>query len=304
MTLVIGVDAGASHTEALLWTDLTPVARHTGGPGAISPGAVEEAARAIASLVKDLAHHAAGNRPIDALVVGAAGAGRETHRAGLEAALKVAGVAHRIAVTTDGHIALQSAFGDEPGILLTAGTGSFGLARDPQGVLRRTGGHGWQFGDEGSGYALAAGGVAAAARAADLRGPVTMLTETLPQASGTGGVGGLLEWARQAEVAALASLATAVLQTALAGDAVARSLVAAAGRDLAAHVHALLTYFPPGKGAAVAFSGGLLVDDSAVRQALLAALEPDSDRLLITPAKVDPAAGAVALARRLVSGGR
>ena len=299
MTLVVGVDAGASHTEALLAADRTPVARRTGGPGVLVPGHADKAANLIAELVAGLVRHAGSGQPLDALVVGAAGAGRESNRVALEEALRAARVALCVQVTTDGHIAVQSAFGDHPGIVLSAGTGSIGLGRDPAGVMRRAGGHGWRFGDEGSGYALARAGLGAAARAADGRGPSTELAERLPRAAGCTAVTGLLEWARDADVPAIAGLATAVLEASGAGDAVANGLVTAAARDLAAHVHALLSYFPSGQGAPVAFSGSLLSAPSPMRRAVLAALEPDSHRIVVTDVAVDPPAGAVALAARL-----
>ncbi|OGU02847.1 MAG: hypothetical protein A2W29_07825 [Gemmatimonadetes bacterium RBG_16_66_8] len=299
MTLVIGVDAGASHTEALLAVDLTPVARQSGGPGAVSGDAVEQPTRVIVTLVRSLAQHAGGSRSIDALVVGAAGTGTEASRSALAAALDAARIAARVLVTTDGHIALQSAFGNEPGIVLSAGTGSIGLARDPAGNIRRTGGHGWRFGDEGSGYALARSGLSAAAKASDGRGPPTALSEMLGRAPRCADVAATLEWARAADVQQIAALATAVLDAADRGDAVASGLVKAAATDLAAHVHALLAWFPKGRGAPIALSGSLLAEGSPVRRAIVAALEPDSGRILLTNARVDPAAGAVALAQGL-----
>ncbi|HXV86989.1 MAG TPA: BadF/BadG/BcrA/BcrD ATPase family protein [Gemmatimonadales bacterium] len=301
MTVVVGVDAGGSHAEALLAVDGTPVARQLGAPGAILPGGVGQAARVIGAVVAGLMERAAPGQVIEALVVGAAGAGREAHRSGLEAALRTSGMARRVSVITDGEVALQSAFGEEPGIVLTAGTGSLALARTPNGELRRAGGHGWRVGDEGSGYALARAGVAAAARAVDGRGPATSLTASLPRAAGAADVPALLEWARTVDVPGLSALATTVLESAASGDLVARALVGAASQELAAHIHALLAFFPAGHGAAVALAGSLLAEGSGLRTALLGALEPDSGRLLLANVKVDPALGAVELAWKLLT---
>src|SRR4030042_1026984 len=90
----------------------------------------------------------------DVLVVGAAGAGREEERLALEAALEALRIAPRVHVTTDGAIALQSAFGDTAGIVLIAGTGSIAWARLPGGETARVGGLGAVLGDPGSGYDL------------------------------------------------------------------------------------------------------------------------------------------------------
>lgn len=300
MTLLAGVDAGASHTTlALADGALALLARRSAGPGALGPGRTAP----VAALITDLLHaalaEAGRTEPVAALVVGAAGAGREANRHGLETALQAQSAARRVHVTTDGHIALQSVFGDEPGILLSAGTGSIALARTPDGAIRRVGGHGWRFGDEGSGYALARAGLNAAARAADGRAPGTLLQDMLPRHARLPDIWQTIEWAREADVAAIAALATTVLEAADHGDAVARAIAQAAAKDLAAHVHALLAHFPPGRGAPVALSGGLLAEQSSMRRALLGALEPDAGRLLLTSAEVDPPMGAVALAAKL-----
>src|SRR5438552_1266044 len=102
--------------------------------------------------------------------VGAAGGGREQEQVELAAALTAPGVARRVRVRADGEIALSTAFGGGPGILVNAGTGSVAYARDPSGVLRRAGGYGWQLGDEGGGYWLGRRALGVAARAQDGRG--------------------------------------------------------------------------------------------------------------------------------------
>jgi N-acetylglucosamine kinase-like BadF-type ATPase len=301
MTLLAGVDAGASHTTFILADGaLAPLARHSGGPGALKPNQIDLVATLIADLGRAALNDARQQGPVDALVVGAAGAGRDASRVALETALSSTGIARRIQVTTDGHIALESAFGNDPGIVLSAGTGSIGLARTPDGAFRRTGGHGWQVGDEGSGYAVARAALGAAARAVDGRGPSTVLVESLPARVDRPDLPATLEWARTADVAAVAGLASAVLEASEHGDAVARGIVAAAAKDLAAHVHALLAHFPAGRGAPVALSGGLLVESPLMRRALLGALEPDSGRIVVTSVGVDPASGAVALAGKLL----
>jgi glucosamine kinase len=302
VTLLAGVDAGASHTTLVLADGaLRTLARRSAGAGALRPNRTEPVAALIADLVRAALEETHRTGPVEALVVGAAGAGREADRAGLETALRALGVARRVRVTTDGHIALQSVFGDEPGILLAAGTGSIALGRTPDGAIRRTGGHGWRFGDEGSGYALARAGLSAAARAADGRAPNTLLLDLLPRRANLPDIGQTLEWAREADVAAIAALAVGVLEAADHGDAVARGIVQSAAKDLAAHVRALLAHFPAGRGAPVALIGGLLAEASSMRHALLSAMASDSGRILITSATADPPTGAAALAAKLIS---
>src|SRR2546427_7012138 len=91
-------------------------------------------------------------------------AGRAQEQAELEAALIDAGVARQVRVLADGEVALATAFGTGPGILVNAGTGSIAYARDPAGELHRAGGDGWQLGDEGGGYWLGGGAPGRAGR--------------------------------------------------------------------------------------------------------------------------------------------
>ena len=82
-------------------------------------------------------------------MVGAAGAGRPEERDELRSALRSEDLADQIHITGDIEIALAAAFGNDPGIVVTSGTGSVAVARDSFGRLHRAGGYGWQMGDEG-----------------------------------------------------------------------------------------------------------------------------------------------------------
>ena len=297
--ILVGVDAGASHSTAFVSDGaLKLLARASGAPGAIRPGAVRETAGAVLDTVRR-ALADAGAKRATILVVGAAGAGREPERADLERALLATGVADRVHVTTDIEIALVAAFGEGPGILLLAGTGSGACARLPGGPIRRTGGHGWQFGDEGSGYALARAALAAVSRASDGRGPRTALTEVLEKAAGLGTADALLQWARGASRTAVAELASKVQQGALDGDALAQQLVEDAARDLTAHLAPLRSHFPTGSPVPVALAGGLVGAGMPVRQAVLRGLQRDPGYSLLDEL-VEPPRGALRLGQRLL----
>lgn len=301
MSILVGVDAGASGSTAFVADEtLHLLGRASGDTGAVQPGAVHEASGAILDTVRR-ALNQAGAKRARALVVGAAGAGREPERGDLERALTAAGVADAVRVTTDIEIALVAGLGREPGILLLAGTGSGACARLPSGELRRTGGHGWQFGDEGSGYWLARAGLSAAAQASDGRSPPTALTAALAQAAGVEGEEALLQWARSASRGAIADLARVVQEAAARGDDVACLLVDQAAEALAAHVRALRPHFPGATPVAVAFAGGLLRPDSPVRTATARLLEGDLPPITILAALVEPPRGALQLALKLVT---
>lgn len=304
MTLLVGVDAGASHTEAVVADGALHVrGRSRGAPGAVRAGRAAAAAEAISAAVRKAIAQAGLTAAPDAVVVGAAGAGRDETRAELTKALAQAlGTPPAMLVTTDAAIALEAAFGEGPGIVLLAGSGSIAYARDAGGGAWRAGGLGRDMGDEGSGYALARAALSAVGRAVDGRGPPTELTDRLMHATGTDAAPALVAWAQQASAHDVAALARPVCEAAVAGDGVARGLVEQAGRDLALHVAALVGRFPPDQTVRVALAGGLMRPGSPVREVLTELLAPDAPRVQLSEEEVDPPLGALRMAARLAGG--
>ncbi len=299
MTILAGVDAGASHTEALIGTtSLAELARVRGAPGNLRAGEVRDAAQAIATTVAKAAQEANVGDPIEVLVVGAAGTRLETDRQALQSALLDLNPAKEVLVTSDALVALESAFPEKPGILLIAGTGSIAHARDASGNLWRVGGFGWRFGDEGSGYALGRAAMAAAIMGHERRGPATQLTEKLLDATDLSGAEQIPAWAQGAAVPTIAKLATTVCDVADTGDQVACELVADASRALADHVTALLTHFPEGAEVSVVLGGGLIGSDTAVRQCTLTELATRAPQARVFAAEIAPAAGALRMAAK------
>ena len=298
--VVAGIDAGGSHTTVVLAdSSLTVRARATGPASAVSADTVHRSAGAIrATLARALRDAAVSVRPA-ALVAGVAGAGRAPERSALAAALQES--ADIVEVTTDGAIALESAFGTGPGIVVIAGTGSIAYARNTAGSVWRVGGLGWQLGDEGSGYAVGRAALSAVGKALDGRGRSTALTEPVLAAAGCGSADELLRWAAAASPAQVAVLATAVCETAAGGDAVARKIVGEAASELAGHVRSLRARFSATAGVPVAVAGGLLQGSPLIREAFAGKLRALGGVTLVD-VEVDPAVGAVRVAARLLGG--
>jgi N-acetylglucosamine kinase-like BadF-type ATPase len=298
--VLIGVDAGASHTTAAVANEHgTVLVRADGAPGAMRPGEAAAVAARILATCRDALRKAEREVRGDVLVVGAAGVAREEERLALQAALEVTGLAPRVAVTVDGAIALQSAFGDSPGISLLAGTGSVAWARLPGGETTRSGGLGAVIGDQGSGYDLARAALRAAGLAIEGRGRRTVLATRLLARLRLPGLAELVRWATTADVASVAALAPEVLASAQEGDAVAGALVDAGADELAAHVRALAARFPPGAEVGVALGGSLLARNDDYRRRVVARIVADVPAAVLRPEPVDPVLGAVQLARAL-----
>jgi N-acetylglucosamine kinase-like BadF-type ATPase len=300
MTVLAGVDAGGSHTEAAVSRDGgPPMGRTHGGPGNIG-GSDPDAA--IGAILDTLNHamRAAEVTEADALVIGCAGAGSVEARGELERAVVAREMATRVRIVTDAEIALESAFGSSPGILLSAGTGSIAYARDAAGQVLRTGGHGWRFGDEGSAYAIGRDAIGAALRAGDGRGATTTLTGRISAAIQRTHGEPLALWVRVATTHDVARLAWVVADAASDHDAVAEQILEEAARDLAQHVAALCHHFPGDVPVDVALNGGLLHPDSPFRLRVEAAIGRVAGQVRVRPGTVDPVDGALRLAGDLL----
>lgn len=295
--ILIGADVGGTKTAVAVARDETIVARADGPGAALRPGRALQSAATIAEVVRrGLA--AIGQVRGDVLVVGAAGAGRRPEREELTRALRSEAIADQVLVTTDIEIALVAAFGEGPGIVVSAGTGSVAVGRDRTGALHRISGYGWQMGDEGSGYAIGRAALGAVSRARDGRSPATPLQQRILAATRSTDFDELVRWAATASPAEVAALAPAVLEVAATGDVVARGITDYAARELSQLAVCLLPLLQTeGNSIPVALTGGLLEVDSALRRLVLQKLT-DQEGLTLLDRPVDSALGALAMARK------
>lgn len=289
--ILVGVDVGGSKSVAAVWREDTELTREAGAGAAVRPGRALMSAATIATLARKALTEASLLRA-DVLVVGAAGVGREPERGDLARALRSEDVADRVVVTTDLELALAAAFPEGGGIVLAAGTGSVAVARRVDGAVERSGGHGWQMGDEGSGYAIGREVLLAVGRARDGRGPDTALTALAQGVTRADDFPALVRWAAVAGVAEIAALAPAALEAAASGDEVAHDIVARAGRSLADLAISLAGRTGMTE---VALAGGL-TGSAVLRASIHDALT--ARQLLLRDGVVDALAGAPVLAAR------
>jgi N-acetylglucosamine kinase-like BadF-type ATPase len=301
--ILLGIDSGGSHTAVVVGDARGRVLSRAEGPGsAMRPGGGDRSAAVILDVARRAATQANVSLPTSVALVGAAGAGRVPEQRELAAALAAAGVAERVEVRGDIEIGLAAAFGNASGVLINAGTGSIAYARTPDGGLHRAGGHGWQLGDEGSGYWLGRRALAAAARAHDGLEESSTLAERLLVALGLRGFDDLVRWAATATPAQVAALAPHVLNAAREGETVAQRIVADAAVELAALVRALAKQFPPSEPIKIATAGGLLRPGSPLLMALRTNLADDKTRIRLSESgsAVDAPVGALRLAIELL----
>src|SRR3989449_8368721 len=105
--LLLGVDAGGSHTAVAIGDARGRVLARAEGPGsAMRPGGAERSAAVILDVARRAAAQAKVSLPATVALVGAAGAGRAPEQQALAAAISAAGVAERVDVRGDIEIAL------------------------------------------------------------------------------------------------------------------------------------------------------------------------------------------------------
>jgi N-acetylglucosamine kinase-like BadF-type ATPase len=297
MTLLLGVDGGGTKTRAVLCRDDVVVGEGE-GPSS-NPLAVGEAAalEAIGQAIGRAAASANGAE-IAAVCIGLAGVDREYERARIEHHVQNARFAPRAAVVHDSELVLAAGTPDGIGIGLVCGTGSLAFGRAPDGRRARAGGWGPIVDDEGSGYAIGAALLRAAARSEDGRRPAPAVAAAVREAFGASTFIDVVASIHRPDAvrADVARLAPIAFRLALAGDAAARAIIDAAA-DVAAGLIRAVEATLGAKGLPVALAGGLCVREASYRESICARLGIAKDLVAVV---ADPALGAVALARALV----
>jgi glucosamine kinase len=304
-TIVIGVDGGGSKTRVLVADEQGAILGSADGPAsAIRPGDEARSAQIIAGVVQaalavvDIPGHV-----VRVLCAGVAGAGRAAPRDALASALDAHSLAEEVIVQPDAAVALEDAFGDGPGILLVAGTGSIAYGRGPAGAESRCGGWGPVCGDEGSGAWLGRRALSVVTAAIDGREPETALVGAVLTAVETEDPADLIAWAAAATPAQLASLAPVVVTVADQGDLRANTLLALACEELALHVRTLsrLLFHDERSAIPVALGGGLLAPGALLRKRVEQRLKSAVPGAAIRVEEVRPERGAVRAALRALS---
>lgn len=294
--ITMGVDAGGTSSTAVLYNGSEVHAMVQGGPGNMKRIGYDGVVALVASLFEQL-QAIAPTQPIERIGIGLAGAGKPEEQTKLRSLL-MARFSLPCTVATDAAIALHGAFDGAAGMLLIAGTGSIAYGRNRLSKQpERVGGWGWQVGDEGSGSWLGREAVRCALLAEDGRGDETALSPTICAALSIATITDCIpliystEWSAQR----YGEIAPLVLETAK-EDYVARRLVRLAASHLAKHL-VVLQQKLGGEAQVrdVVFSGGLIANDTLLRQELLTELD-HIGTFSLTTAVYSPAVGAARMA--------
>lgn len=292
--LFVGVDAGGTKTAALAVAGDRSC--RLAGPAAQALRDGPEAAAAVVSALLSDARRQLDGAPLAGVAVGLAGAGRDTVREAVGAALAPALDGAPLAVTHDADIAYHAAWGDGSGALLLVGTGSLVYARTDAGETVRAGGWGTVLGDDGSGAALGRAALRALLAALD-GGPPSALPEIAAERFGIHSADDALA-AVYTERRPLGSFCPLLIAAVEAGDWTAEAALHAEVNGLAKQAGWLATRAGDGIRQRLAYAGGLS-GEPAYRTALDAALERHLPGWAVSRCEAEPVEGALAMARAL-----
>jgi glucosamine kinase len=299
----LAIDGGGTKTRCVLADEKKILASAmTGGCSIIRQGE-PQAREALHSAIRQ-ACGAAGMSlgQISAVCAGVTGTART------EIAVKIRkiiielvdGPSVKIQVIPDTEIALDAGFGDGPGVIVIAGTGSIALGRDAQGRAVRAGGWGFAVSDEGSGYWIGRRAVSEALHAHD-EDRVTALTSQILQAWSAAGLDEMVQIANATPPPEFARLFAVVVRAGDDGDRAARAILTDSGKKLAELPCKVLkklcstTVSPP----PVALTGSVFRQSALVRETFQHELRKSFPSIEIREPLVDPIEGALAHARKL-----
>ena len=293
---VLGIDAGGTQTRALVADETGLALAGSRGGGANlrthGEGGVEEVLRDV--IGRALAE--AQVRP-EAAALGIAGADRPEDQTVLAAILRRLGFERHVVVTHDAHIALVAGSPARVGVALLCGTGSIAWGRNAKGATARSGGWGWQIGDEGSGFWIGERAIRRALHAADGRGPATKLERALSEHFGIERLEQILDVVYGAEFPRhdVARFAVRVAEAALSGDAVAGEVLSDAAGELRSAAESVVGRLRLEDGAYdVVLSGGTFRAIPSLAEAVGKSLASAKARVRFL--EEEPVAGAVRLA--------
>ncbi|HEY6253518.1 MAG TPA: BadF/BadG/BcrA/BcrD ATPase family protein [Candidatus Angelobacter sp.] len=296
MSLFLGIDAGGTKTESAVSNGAELLGQATCASSKVSRVGEEEARRNLHQAILRACEAArVSPQAIDRVCIGMSGASPAGAMAWAERTIHEL-VPGQLKVMGDHIIAHQAAFGNLPGVLVIAGTGSIAYGRNERGETARAGGWGSAVSDEGSAFWIGREALAAALRQHD-RGSNNGLLPLISELWQAGSPEEVLRIANSDAPARFAELAAAVSAAAERGDATAQTITTRAGKELAAVGGAVITrLWPPRAVVRVAMTGGVLQGSHLVRRAFQEAIQAEYSNVALSFAYVRPVLGALAIA--------
>ena len=297
MTYFMGIDAGGSKTAALIGDEQHELGR-IDGPTCKIQNVGEAAARAALQEVIQHACADAKTSPgaLARICIGISGASN-TDIAGRVRHIINEVTPAQVQVIGDNLIALEAAVGAGPGVVVIAGTGSIAFGRNESRDEARAGGFGPVISDEGSGTWIGKRAVRSVAQAGESTGA---LAQDVMAAWNSKSTADLVSRANSDPPPDFAGLFPLVVHACEQRDPLACELLEDAGRELASLAGGVIRKLWPRdtQTVQVGVAGGVLQNSAHVRRSFTNALRMAQPNIKVNQRAVEPAAGALAIARR------
>ena len=301
MSIFLGIDGGGSKTSCVIGDENSVLGTGaSGGSNVVRVGETQARESLRTAIRAACAEAKIIPSQIKKTCVGIAG-GARPEIANVVRRLLLELVGGEIEIVGDQVIAMEAAFGDGPGVIVIAGTGSIAYARNAEGKVARAGGWGFGISDEGSGHWIGRAAVTASLRAYDQAGheSTSPLLAGIMKFWGVSLVEQLVVMANSAPD--FSALLPTVLAANEAGDDIARSVLTHAGSELAAFAGIVIDRIfgtDESVSVSVAVSGGVFYNCPIVRQIFDKGVHAAYPQALLNAAVIDPLSGALALARK------
>jgi N-acetylglucosamine kinase-like BadF-type ATPase len=241
MALVLGVDAGATKTFALVAEEDGHILGFGhGGPGNHQLAGLEPALAEIRGSAEEALAQAGAASPVDLAFFGLAGADLPVDFALLTPGIAAMGLARQVRIKNDTVVALRAGLKRSWGVAVICGTGFNAGGIGPDGREVQLPGLGALSGDWGGGSDIAQEVIRQVSRAWDGRGQPTALTDMVLDALGLPSVEQLIAelyrsqldtYAGQFDQGRLLDLVPLVFEAAYGGDEVAQDLLVRLGNE-------------------------------------------------------------------------
>ena len=309
MAIYLGIDGGGTKTTCVVADEKNILGTATSAGSNITRLGDVRVREALHAAVRD-ACAAAKVDPatVESACVGLSGAGRPEVRDAVTRMMREV-LRGKIEVVTDLETTLEAAFGDGPGVITIAGTGSIAYGRDSGGQTARAGGWGLAISDEGSGQWIGRAAVSAVLNAND-SGANPPLLQTILSRWNLNSLDELVRYANASPPPDFSSLVPAVLQaaehprpsrawTGHPADPVAESVLRRAGGELAALARNVIRrLFFAQDSVRVAMAGGVFRESELVRQVFYNGVIAEFPQATMQAQIVDAVDGALARARK------
>jgi N-acetylglucosamine kinase-like BadF-type ATPase len=311
VVIYLGIDGGGTKTSCVVADENNILGTATSAGSNITRHGEARMREALHAAVRD-ACAAARVDPANVVsaCVGLSGAGRPEVRDAVTRMIREVLRGH-IEVVSDLETTLEAAFGDGPGVITIAGTGSIAYGRDAAGQTARGGGWGLAISDEGSGQWIGRAAVSAVLGATDA-GEDPVLLKSILELWKLTTLDELVRHANASPPPDFSSLVSLVLDAAekprpsgawtghsSQKDALARNVLERAGNELASLARNVIRrLFGAGDRVRVAMAGGVFRQSEVVRKVFYNTVIAEFPRATVRTEIVDAVDGALARARR------